>query len=137
MADPHVITALVEKYSRTLGRLRDCEREAETLRADLSHLEAAIRLFRADYDFTVILPRRRYTPQASRTLIRRALDVLRDADEPLTSRGVALALTEGEPEELALRKLANNLTGRLRRQQKAGVVRALEGSGAVRWELVR
>jgi hypothetical protein len=94
MAEPHVITALVGKYRQLSGKLLVCERDAAAIRADLAHLDAAIRLFKADYDTGSIPPKRPYRPNRlfrKGTLSRNSMEILRPATEPLTAREIVLA----------------------------------------------
>jgi len=48
MAEPHVVSALRQKRSETAGLIIQREREIDRLRADLMHLDAALRIFAPD-----------------------------------------------------------------------------------------
>ena len=60
MAETHVLSALVEKYSKLSGKHIACNKEAVRLRTALTALEATIKLFEPDYDMAAIMPRRPY-----------------------------------------------------------------------------
>ena len=58
MAEPHVISALVAKRAELLGLIEQREREIETLRGQLAHLDATLLLFKLDADLAAIRPKR-------------------------------------------------------------------------------
>ena len=94
MADTHVLAALTRKYAAMLGELRQCVGRSEKLRADLAHVEATIRLFREDWDAAGVRatrPRLAYRWNRYGQGVTTALDVLRDAAEPMTARELAVA----------------------------------------------
>ena len=140
MAYPHVITALVGKYRRLSGELAACEKRAAGLRDDLSHLEASIRLFACSYNISGITLKRTYRRNGlfkSGELRRLAMDILRTAQGPLTSRELVM-LTMGrkgiaEPGEQAIRQLRGTLNGCLTRREKAGLVVSEMVQGEKRW----
>jgi len=141
MAEPLVVSGLLDKYSRILGRLKRVEAEAETLRADLAHIEAAVRLFKADYDFRAVLPRRTNNRHdEGKPLIRTVMDVLRESTEPLSSRQIAYRVYKirgvERPEEILLRRMGNAINASLRRQQTREMVACHEKESPVVWELV-
>ena len=56
MAEPHVLTGLVNKYRETAGKLKACEAEAVRLQTDLQTLHAAIQIFKPDFDSGIVIP---------------------------------------------------------------------------------
>jgi prefoldin subunit 5 len=46
MGEPHVLTALQDKFRRIKGQIDALNGQASQLRADLDHIEAVIRMFR-------------------------------------------------------------------------------------------
>ena len=89
MQDESLLPALQERYAGMLGELKACEEKEERLRADLSHMEAVIRIYRADWTGADVAPRRpsyhnRYMKIGRGT--QTALAILRDEPEPLTMR---------------------------------------------------
>lgn len=128
MADSNVLSALTRKYALILGELRQCEGRSDKLRADLVHIEATIRLFRADWD-SEVRPRR--PRKASRWLrhgdgVRTAIDVLRASPVPMTSREIAvrvLALAGVDCVEAAhLNAAAHSIAASLKLKSRFGVV---------------
>lgn len=142
MAETHVISALVTKYGELSGKLKACEKEAEQLRVDLSHIDAAIRVFKADYDTSAIIPRRprRSDPRFKKgVFIRTALDILRTASDPLTARELAKRTLEyqgiSQPDERAIEQLRRGLNGGLMKRLKEGSVIA-DASYPKRWVII-
>lgn len=93
MADTFVLSALNGKYAELQGALKQADARARAFKKDIAHVEATIRLFKADWDGAEIAPRR---PKA-RSLwygkgraIQAVLSILRTAKEPMTSREITL-----------------------------------------------
>jgi hypothetical protein len=141
MAELHVISALVTKYRELSGRLAACEREATGLRDDLSHIDAAIRVFQSDYDLSAIRPKQQYkrNPALKKgEMVRGAYDVLREAGEPLTALEIVtrvLAARGIEPSKAELQNARNSVGTCLRKKQREGTV-AADGDHPKRWRLV-
>lgn len=142
MADPHVITALNAKYARLTGELRKLTRQADQVRADIAHVEATIRLFRADWDEDQVKPIGPIKPSRwSRRGqgIRTALDVLREANAPMTTREIATRALAAHgivmPNGKALSAVAGTLAACLERRAGKGVT-MIEGRPK-RWKLAR
>jgi hypothetical protein len=57
MAEPHVLSALVSKRAEIAGQIEGLERQADQFRADLLHIDAAIRIFAPDYRPNEIRPK--------------------------------------------------------------------------------
>jgi hypothetical protein len=140
MADPHVLTALHDKYNRTKGLLRHHEAQCDDIRADLVHLEATIQMFRAEWTGDESQPVAPYRP--SRWLkrgqgIQTALAVLRDATAPMTAREIAIAVFErlGQPTPSSkiLDRQVSTFNALMQRRIGKGVIR-VEGK-PTRWSL--
>lgn len=140
MAQSPVLYALFDKYERTKGLLRHHEAQCADLSAALVHLEATIRMFRADWTDDEAHPTAPYKP--SRWLkrgqgIQTALAVLREATAPMTAREIALAVAERlgrpEPPEREIRAMASAFNQNLAKRIGKGVVRS-EGK-PWRWSL--
>jgi hypothetical protein len=141
MAEPHVLTALVEKYRELSGKLHACEQEVETLRLDLSHIDAAIRVFRHDYDTTSIVPKRHYhrNPHFKKgAFIQAAMDVLQAATCPLTTRELAKQTLErqgiSQSNKRFVETLQRTLNDCLMRRATKGTVVA-DNSRPRRWKI--
>jgi hypothetical protein len=92
MAEPHVLSALRAKYDELLGRLRQSRRDAARIQDDLDHVAGAIRLFDPDWDRGSAKARRPRRPSRwtrPKEGVRLYLDVLREADRPLTAIEIA------------------------------------------------
>ena len=92
MADPHVISALREKRAELSGELIAAEKRIVQLRADISSLDGAIRVFdpTAEPDkIRPILRRKKPTLIPRGQCSRAVLDMLRHADSPMTAREIA------------------------------------------------
>jgi hypothetical protein len=98
MSDPLGLNLLIQKYAELAGKLECLDMEARAIKASMSHLDASIRLIKHGYDTTAIRPKHPYNrnPYFKRgSYVRVALDVLREAKEPLPAREIC---------ELALQK---------------------------------
>ncbi len=141
MAETHVISALVAKYRELSGRLAACEKEAETLRLHLSHLEATIPLFKEGFDLSTIAPKQQYrrNPALKKgEVTRAAYDALRTASGQLTSREIVvqvLRLKGIEPSEAEIQNARNSIGTCLKKKQAQGVV-VSDGGHPRRWRLV-
>lgn len=130
MADAHVISALNRKYAQLTGELRKAKRETARLRRDVAHVEATIRLFRADWakeGVASIAPIKPSRWGGRGTGLRLALGVLRDATEPLTARQITTAAVDAGgialPDSKALSAVAGRTAACLERRIGSGVVR--------------
>lgn len=120
------------------GQLVAARKEAQRLKTDMRHVEAVIRMFDPAYDVRRITVRRRNreNPWFRRgTMFRAALDVLRTATGPMTSREIAerlLADKGATPTLPQLRDLVAGLNSCLRRFDGKAVRNVAEGMPA-RW----
>lgn len=140
MADPHVISALNSKYARLSGELRKLERQTDKLRKDIAHIEATIRLFRAEWHGSEITPVAPLKPSrwgGRGQGLRLALDVLRNADQPMTAREIATKALASPgielPDSKTLSAVAGTITACLERRVGVGVT-VIEGRPR-RWQL--
>lgn len=140
MAETHVIAALNRKYAELLGEVKRHQHEARNLRKSMMHVEATIRLFRADYDVSAINPVIPYKAVRWRSKgqgIRYAIEALRDAKRPMTTQELAIeAMKRGgipTSDLQAVRDVIPSLRGSLKHRIGRGVV-MVEGR-PVRWVL--
>ena len=92
MAEPHVIGALRNKRAELAGALHQLEQQLTQQRANLVHLDAAMRLFDPDIRPQDIRPKRSRARNAwfrPGECLRLIYDELREATEPLTTRELA------------------------------------------------
>jgi hypothetical protein len=129
VADSHVISALRSKYAELVGLIAKHERDVERWRTDAAHIEAAIRMFDSGHDVASITGKRpkkpsRWVRQGHGT--RTALEVLKQAERPLTAHEIALASMRlrGMPIEdgVTVKAVAASLRGSLMRRNGKGVI---------------
>lgn len=128
MADPHVISALVDKRARIDGEIKMRRFQITRLEMELAHIDAVIRMFRPSYDVSAIATKRTIERSAKGTIrgsgTREALRVLRETRLTLTSREIAAQIIErrGVPFcEATCERLANNIHGSLSRRTDGAV----------------
>lgn len=142
MAETHVLSALNAKYARLAGELRKLDKQADKLRRDIVHVEATIRLFRADWAKEAVAPVAPLRPSrwgGRGQGLRLALQALRETDQPMTAREIAakaLAMRGIElPDGKSLSAVAGTIAACLER--RAGdCVSMIEGRPK-RWMLVK
>ena len=130
--------ALSRERARLAGEIEAQAATLSQLRADLVHLDAAIRTMSPDADPEAIRPKkpnRKGCDWFGRgELARMVLDVLREAQGPLSSMEIARAvlIAKGmEPGDVAaLRRVEAMVRTGLRRRKDRAVERAGEGCGA-------
>jgi hypothetical protein len=132
-------TYTLEKlHAELAGKILDNKREARRLRDAMKHVEAVLKLLVPGYDVRPIAVRRkRLNPWFKRgTVLRAALDVLRKAEGPLTTREIAermlatKGVTDAKPK--AVRDLICGVLSSLRNYEGKSVVAVGEGM-PVRW----
>ena len=97
MEGASILRALTEKYAELLGELRASDEKGASLREDIAHLDHVIRLYRKDWTGEGVKPRRPSYPSRYVKVghgITTALDVLREAQRPMTVREIVLAVME-------------------------------------------
>ncbi|HEX3747676.1 MAG TPA: hypothetical protein VHW09_27260 [Bryobacteraceae bacterium] len=143
MADPHVITALLRKYTEILTLLRAKDAEAAELRAQLLVLSKAISIYKPGFDASEIFPKRshKHNLHFPRGMFYRVvMDILREADRPLSAGELARAALErqGAPTDAAtVNQFRQTLNGALVKYARDGRIVRREGERPQRWELVR
>jgi hypothetical protein len=142
MAETHVISALNAKYARIKGEIVRAERDLSRLRTDLGHVEETIRLFKDDWNeanMPAVAPRKPSRWLRRGQGIRTALDVLREASEPLTAREIVLAVMDRlrlpDASAVTLERQTSTINGLLRHRIGNGVVR--HDAKPWRWSLER
>lgn len=128
MAESHVISALVSKRSEYAGLIEYHRKELSRLADEVKTLDATIKIFNPEYRIKSIKPRQyRKTNKffKSGEAHRLLLDILRDANEPLSTlavvdeaikrKGFAL-----DAEQLA--KLKASIGNTLKTQSKSGLI---------------
>ena len=122
------------------GQILENKTEALQLADSMRHVEAVIKMLDPTFNLRrIAVKRRQPNPWFKRgTVYRRAVDVLRTAEQPLTAREVAervlTAANIKRPDKAALADLIGTVLASLRNHKGKGVQRANEGTPA-RWRL--
>ena len=141
MAEPHVIGALRTKRAELAGVVSQLERQLSRQQADLTHLDATLRLFDPTIRVTEIRPRRQYMRNTwfrHGECLRLIYDVLREAGQPVTTRDLterimqikAIPAAEARIRDLVQRTLLASLN-----RAKDTIARS-DAGGVVAWRLV-
>jgi hypothetical protein len=135
------ISALTRKRAELAGAVEAIAAHLAQLRADLAHLDAAIRIMCPDAEPELIRPRKPSRKGCDwfgrQELPRLALETLRAAEQPLSCAELALIVMErkGLPADaMALRRVAGMVKGALHRRQGRMVERVGNGRD-VRWRV--
>lgn len=104
---------LEKLHAELAGKILDNKAEAKRLADAMRHVEAVLKLLIPGYDVRPIAVRRRKgNPWFRRgTMLRAALDVLRAAERPLTTREVTLRMLAAKGAENATPKQVRDLIG--------------------------
>lgn len=141
LAHKPALYALMKLYARLGGELWRPKRPVAAIRAEIEHVAAVILMLEPSFDLAGIKPLRR---NRTNPLFRKgqcarlALDVLRGADRPLTTREISLAvlarLGVPRPSWLAMRNMVPAVHVTLRNWEDKTVV-AERDNKVVRWSL--
>jgi hypothetical protein len=136
MAETHLISGLVAKRAETAGEIAKAIRALEALRADLAAIDRVLVIVGYDASPDSIKPVERRIARGRRGSSSNAiLDLLREADKPMSSGDIARALGGADTDQASfiVTKKAVRLTlGRLR--QKGLLERVGDGVGTV-WKV--
>lgn len=134
-------TYTLEKlHAELAGKILDNKREARKLATAMKHVEAVLKLLVPGYDVRPIAVRRRkLNPWFKRgTVLRRALDVLRTAERPLTTREITECMVKAKgisnPKPDAIRALTSSVSSCLQNYRGRGVA-AHDQTTPARWSL--
>jgi hypothetical protein len=143
MADPHIISALREKRATVAGLIEKLVRKLSQQRANLTHIDGVLRLFQPDRDPEDIKPKQTYARRtryfARNELPRLILDVLREADAPLSTDDLAVRIIEAKGFDGADAVLHEAIRTQallvLRSMRKRGTVEQTGLGRGLRWTL--
>jgi hypothetical protein len=118
-AETHVISALRIKRAEIDGDIRQAEKRAVQLRADLQALDHAMRIFDPTISPATIRPIAKRQPAAPGAVrhgqfSRLVLDALRRADKPLTCRAVAECIASESGMDITSAEAMNSLVHKVR-----------------------
>ena len=141
---PNVLHALTRKRAEVAGQIEHNQLELRRLIAELDHIDATIRIFNPTIDIGAIrskpVPPRHAAFKGEVTRI--VFQTLRDAQQPVTSRDIAMRLmTERglnpDDRELAV-IMVKRVCACLRVQKQKGLVRNVPSVGNLQgWEVAR
>jgi hypothetical protein len=135
------VAALARKRAELAGEIRLAEERLDQLRADVLHLDAAIRIIDPGYHVDAIVPRVRRQRRewfGNGELLRMVLETLRKAPEPLTAREVAVALMERrgfDATDAATVRLVEKRVDATVRRREGLVERVVYGPRSVGWKV--
>ena len=141
MAETHVIGALRHKRAELAGMLRQLEQQLVQQRANLTHVDATMRLFDPDIrpkDIRPKQPRARNAWFRQGECLRLIYDELREATQPVTTREIAERIMRVK----AIPAADNDRRERIQKTLLASLNRAketiarVETAGVVSWRLI-
>lgn len=140
---PNVLHGLVRKHAEISGKIGQLKTALHDLTAELAHIDAAILIFDPSVDIGTIRARSTAMthPAFPGEITRIVIDVLRDADRPMTPREITLCLANARglnPEDRALFDvLLKRVRSCLRFQRQRGTVQSTTtGTASRAWEVV-
>ncbi len=135
MADPHVLTALFDKYSEILGLARQCEKQADDYRNTLSQIETVIHLYQPEWRGRSAKARKPRKPSrwpARSGGMRTAMLVLRESATPLTTREIASQVFERlampMPTKAEMNPICCTLNAALKQKAERGLIVQVDGN---------
>lgn len=140
--DPHsrpAIRTLERLHSELGGQILENKAEAKRLAESMKHVEAVLKLLQPGYDVRPIaVKRRKPNPWFKRgTVYRAAIDVLRVAEKPLTTREIIdrMLIAKGitNPDHKAVRDLGGAVSASLQNHRDS--VQAVGEGMPARWRL--
>lgn len=140
MAEPHVTIALRQKRAELAGLVNQLERQLAQQRANLTHVDATMRLFDPDVRPSEIRARRHYSRTScfrQGECLRLIYDVLRDAPQPVATRQLvepimqvkAMAMTDKQQRVLVHKAVLGSLS------RAKPTIERVETKGIVSWRL--
>jgi hypothetical protein len=140
MAELHVMSALRNKRAEMAGTVVQLEQQLVRQRADLSHLDATMRLFDPDIRPNEIRPRQRRARSTwfhHGECLRLIYDELRDAPQPMTTRQLAERIMRNKAipaaDDRSRDLVQKTLLGSLNRAKQT--IARIETAGVVSWRL--
>ncbi len=142
MAEPHVVTGLMQKRAEIAGRIEHTQTALRQLIIDLDNLDATLRLFEPDIDLEEIKPKP-FPPRNAAVrgeLSRIVLSCLRQSSKPLTAQDIAQHVMAerglNTSDKRLVRLVGKRVGACLRHQRAKGLVRSRPAPGAyLVWEM--
>ncbi len=137
----YTLTELFDKRAELAGLIAQAEKRAKELRADLAHVEAAIRILRPGIELPKVVPKRvEYRPRYFKRgqLTRLCLDYIREhAGEPITVTDILpLAVGERTLTQAERASVSTAVHQALHKIAKSGTIERIASAGRIiRWQL--
>jgi hypothetical protein len=125
----HVVAGLVEKRRELAGIIDKLQRQLDQHRADLAHIDGALRVLATDLDPETIRPKRAYRRNryfGRNELSRLCLGVLRTAGELLNTDDIAGRVVEAKGFDIG-----DSILRAAVREQVGSIVKRLHRNGAI------
>jgi hypothetical protein len=133
---------LEQLHAELGGKIQQNKEEAEKLAQDMRHVEAVLKMLDPSYSVrSISVRRRKKNPYFKRgTIFRHVLEVLREAESPLTASEITtrLLVAKGvsEPSKDDFKNLFGGAQGSLRNHDGESVRNVGQGIPA-RWEMIK
>jgi hypothetical protein len=139
---PHVVTGLIAKRKELAGIVQDLEKRSKAAALELTHVEAALRVFKPDIDMARFNPRpvrprhAAFKGETSRAVLR----AIREAQAPLGTNELTEIVMKTRGLSLDDIKLCQTMVDRVRaclkHWRERGVLRSVQGpDGILVWEI--
>lgn len=144
MAESHVLSGLISKYSELAGELDEMRKQVRNLEADLAHIGSTIKIFDPHYPISQIKPKKKFKRipgMKQGDTYKLTLEILRDTRKPLTITDITNQMTQkmiiplDDKDRANLRK---RVEGTIDRLQGQGTIKRVASIGDKRmalWEL--
>ncbi|MEP5514806.1 MAG: hypothetical protein ABJP87_07675 [Bauldia litoralis] len=124
------------------GKIKDNQREAVKLRADMKHVEAVLHLVKPGFNARQIAPRRRYNPNPlfkRGHVFRAAIEVLKAATGPMTAEEISVALFRSKGVDDPTRDQRRHMYGAVNKSLANNEGKSVEADAdrPRRWSLLR
>lgn len=124
----HTISGLLTKRAQLFGEAQSIRDRLAEIKNDIDAVDRVLGTLGYDGDLDAAMPRqKRHVVFGRGELTRAVLDVLRDADGPMTSRQIAQTIVELNGHDARDRRYVSDLVKRVGK-----ALRQLRGSGTVR-----
>lgn len=143
MAESHVISGLIAKYSELAGEIDYHQKTIKQIKVKIEAVETAIKLFDPDYDLRTIKTKamrsknQYFKHGESNTLL---LDVIRDADRDISTTDIVKEIAERKRVDLdAIDRMVftASLFTVLKRIQSKGVIKEVDRvDNVIVWRMV-